>query len=196
MKKCLIILLILLCAFAAFAEDASLDVTLNVESKGPYYAFNTVKEEAFTANPSSVAGPVSLDSSDLTNLTENQVLYAIATTNSPSAVSAKLSWSDFSASGVETSIPLTISSDTCYINRSDNGLSFTFESAKSTGKKVDENDTASITLTEPKVGEGASNEARAVNFLLKLEADKDAFDKATYVEGGYSTTLTLTVEGA
>lgn len=190
MKKCLIILLILLCAFAAFAEDASLEVTLNVESKGPYYAFNTVKAEAFTETPPSVEGPVSLDS-DLTDLPDNQVLYAIVTTNSPSAVSAKLTWSDFSASGVETSIPLTISSNTCYINGSSNGLSFTSVSDKSTGKS----DNASITLTEPKDGEGVSNEARAVNFLLKLEADKDAFDKATYVEGGYSTILTLTVVG-
>lgn len=196
MKKCLIILLILLCSFTVFAEEpAILEVTLEVTPKGPYFAFNTVKETGFTESPDKITGSKSL-ASNLHGLSGGEDLYAIVTTNSSSAVSAKLSWSDFSASGVETSIPLTISSDTCYINGNETGLDLDPESDTSDGKKVGETDTAFIILTETKEGEGVSNEARAVNFLLELEANQDAFNNATYVKTGYSTTLTLTVDGA
>lgn len=197
MKKSLIILLILLCAFAVFAEEsATLDVTLEVTSKGPYFAFSTKQVNSFSEVPESISESKALDPSDLTGLVGDETLYAIVRTNSPSAVSAELSWSDFSASGVETSIPLTISSAKCYIKGSEFDLDdLTSASDTSNGKK-DGADTASITLKEPKNTTDASNEARAVNFLLELEANKSAFNNATYVETGYSTTLTLTVAGA
>lgn len=191
MKKCLIILLILLCSFAVFAADATLDVTLTVNEKAPLFGFRSEPLNSYSESPGSLTSDQSFDTSDFNGLVGHDNVYAVVTTNSATeGASYSLAWSDFSATDADTTIPLTIIVSDCIINTTPIA-SWSDKTVTSNGAKNEGgNDTASIELTEP---EGSTVKgARAINFKLDMSIDSADYNDAAASEK-YETTLTFGV---
>ena len=189
MKKCLIILLILLCSFAVFAADATLDVTLTVGAKGPYFGFRDEQLDSYSDSPNSLTSDQSFDTNDFKGLDGHDNVYAVVTTNSAATASYSLSWSDFSAADANTTIPLTVSVTECMINGTKIEAFTPTEPIKSKGAKGN-SDTATISSLE----EPSSNVkgARAINFKLDMSIDSADYNAAAASEK-YETTLTFGV---
>lgn len=188
MKKCLIILLILLCSFAVFAADATLDVTLTVGAKGPYLGFRNEQLNSYSDSPNSLTSAQSFDTNDFKGLAGHDNVYAVVTTNSAATASYSLSWSDFSAADAKTTIPLTVRVTECMINGTKIEAFTSTEAITSKGAKGN-SDTATISLEEPSSN---AKGARAINFKLDMSIESDAYNAAA-ASTQYKTTLTFGV---
>ena len=180
MKKCLIILLFLFCAFAAFAADDKLNVTLNVEKSGPYVAFTVdhVDEFKTTFTEAEKAKDITEDTSSGEDITGS--VYATITTNSATKndMTVTVSWDDLKKDGITTEIPLHISSTAVYINGASNNQSVA-------------DSTSSVVLTEP--DSSKTTGPRAISHKLDYVIYAEDYLKATSANG-YTTELTLTAD--
>ena len=175
MKKCLIILLILLCSFAVFAAEDILNVTLNVGKSGPYVAFTDSCVSAFTTTFTE-ASDKTHDTSSGSDISGS--VYATITTNSATKndMTVTVSWGDLEKDGITTEIPLHISSTAVYINGTSNNQSVA-------------DSTSSVTLTEPDSSKITG--PRAISHKLDYVIYAKDYLKATSANG-YTTELTLT----
>lgn len=177
MKKCLIILLILVCSFAVFAAEDKLNVTLNVGKSGPYVAFTDEPVAAFTTTFTEATDKTHNTSSGI-DITGS--VYATITTNSATKndMTVIVEWNNLKKVGITTEIPLHIFSKAVYINGTSN-------------EQTVADSTSSVTLTEPDSSETTG--PRAISHKLDYVIKAEDYLKATSADG-YTTTLTLTAD--
>lgn len=177
MKKCLIILLFLFCAFAVFAAVDKLNVTLNVGKSGPYVAFTDSHVSAFTTTFTE-ASDKTHDTSSGSDISGS--VYATITTNSATKkdMTVTVNWNNLKKEGITTEIPLHISSKAVYINGTSNDQAVA-------------DSTSFVTLTEP--DSSGITGPRAISHKLDYVIKAEDYLKATSADG-YTTTLTLTAD--